>query len=144
MQDSLLMLLLLLMLLRWRRRTTLNFCTHSSIIIEACQVDTLINRNAMHILYFIITSFAYVGNNILSLWFCFLQYATSTLTHIDIHLLLFLPLSLETFMSIKNEISYVLTASTAPAVDDNSTASFRLLSLSFSELKCNSIHSLLP
>lgn len=35
---------------------------HSSIIIEACKVDTLINRNAMHILYFIITSFAYVGN----------------------------------------------------------------------------------
>lgn len=35
---------------------------HSSITIEACKVDTLINRNAMHILYFIITSFAYVGN----------------------------------------------------------------------------------
>jgi hypothetical protein len=33
---------------------------HFSIIIGACRADTSINRNAMHILYFIITSFAFV------------------------------------------------------------------------------------
>lgn len=57
---------------------------HFSIIIEACQVDTLINRNVMHILYFIITSFAYVWK-----WYlCFLYicYMLLLLLHILTHL----------------------------------------------------------
>lgn len=103
---------------------------HSSIIIEACQADTLINQNAMHILYFIITSFAYV-EMIFMLLLLF-----HMLTHLSSPSSLSLSISRAFCVNIKWNFIFS-TASTVIVQLSDSTSCIRF---SFRKWNCNSFN----